>query len=227
MDGNGRWAQRRDLPRTAGHRRGIKTARRIVKAAPDLGIGTLTLFAFASDNWSRPQREVDMLMQLFATHLASEAEHCLREDIRLSIIGRRERLPDALQAAISHAEALTAGCRRLDLRLAIDYSSRDAIIRAAELCEGDPSNLERFAGLLYDGTPITAGKDVDLLIRTGGEQRFSDFLLWECAYAELYFSPIMWPDFNRAALRSALEEFGRRERRFGRVTVRTPSTQVA
>ena len=227
MDGNGRWAQRRDLPRTAGHRRGIKTARRIVQAAPDLGIGTLTLFAFASDNWSRPRYEVDMLMQLFADHLAREAEHCLREDIRLSIVGRRERLPDALQAAIVHAEARTAGGRRLDLRIAVDYSSRDAIVRAAAQCGGDMTTRERFAGLLYDGTQIATCKDVDLLIRTGGEQRLSDFMLWECAYAELYFSPIMWPDFNRAALRSAMEEFGRRERRFGRVLARSRSGLAA
>jgi undecaprenyl diphosphate synthase len=191
MDGNGRWGTRRGLPRVAGHRAGAEAVRRAVTAAPDLGIGALTLFAFSADNWSRPAGEVSALMRLFARYLRSETPELTERGVRLSIIGRRDRLPPALCTAIVEAEHATAGGRRLDLRIAVDYSARTAI---------------------RTGTFIP---DVDLLIRTGGEQRLSDFLLWECAYAELWFTASMWPDFTSADLAAALRDYRARDRRFG------------
>jgi undecaprenyl diphosphate synthase len=218
MDGNGRWANARGLPRVAGHRAGAKAVRRVVEAAPGLGIGTLTLYAFSSDNWQRPPREVGALMRLFRSYLASETARLVENGVRLTVIGRRDRLPEVLARAIAGAEEATAGGRRLHLRLAIDYSARDAILRAASLAGGSAASREEFAALL--GAAAGADEpapDVDLLIRSGGEQRLSDFLLWECAYAELYFTPRMWPDFDAAALAEAVAEFHHRERRFGRV----------
>ena len=220
MDGNGRWAQARALPRSAGHHAGVRTARSVVEAAVRAGIGTLTLYAFSSDNWARPRPEVIALMRLFRRSLLVESKRCLDNGVRLSIVGRRDRLPASLRSTISQAEAMTAGGRNLHLRVAVDYSSRDAILRAAGKAKdvNGPVSRERFSQLLaevdHDPLPVP---DVDLLIRTGGEQRLSDFLLWECAYAELVFSPIMWPDFSEGDLRNALDEFAGRERRFGRV----------
>ena len=196
MDGNGRWATARGLPRTAGHRAGADAVRRVVETAPRLGVRTLTLFAFSSDNWKRPTREVATLMRLFHRYLAAEAAALQENGVRLSVIGRRDRLAATLVRQIAAAERLTAGGRRLHLRLAVDYSARDAITRAAR----DPSHL---------------GPDVDLLIRTGGERRLSDFLLWECAYAELHFTDKRWPDFDASDLESALTDFQGRQRRFG------------
>ncbi|HEX8904849.1 MAG TPA: di-trans,poly-cis-decaprenylcistransferase [Longimicrobiaceae bacterium] len=218
MDGNGRWANARGMPRIAGHRAGARAVRRVVEAAPGVGIGTLTLYAFSSDNWQRPPREVGALMRLFRSYLASETERLIENGVRLTVIGRRDRLPEVLQRAIAGAEAATAGGVRLHLRLAIDYSARDAILRAAALARGRDLPREEFASLL--GVAVGAEEpapDVDLLIRSGGEQRLSDFLLWECAYAELYFTPRMWPEFDAAALGEAVAEFHHRERRFGRV----------
>lgn len=200
MDGNGRWATRRGLPRIAGHRAGADAVRRAVEAAPALGIGILTLFAFSSDNWRRPADEVEALMHLFERYLHSQASECVEKGVKLEIIGRRDRLSPALVSAIESAEQATAGGRRLWLRLAVDYSGRDAILRAARSDGAAPGAL---------------GPDVDLLIRTGGEQRLSDFLLWECAYAELIFSKRMWPEFEGADLEMAVREFHSRERRFG------------
>jgi undecaprenyl diphosphate synthase len=217
MDGNGRWATARGLPRVAGHRAGARAVRRVVEAAPGLGIGTLTLYAFSSDNWQRPPREVGALMRLFRSYLASETAKLIENGVRLTVIGRRDRLPEVLARAIAGAEESTAGGRRLHLRLAIDYSARDAILRAAALASGGETR-DGFAALL--GSVAGAAEpapDVDLLIRSGGEQRLSDFLLWECAYAELYFTPLQWPDFDAAALASAVAEFHHRERRFGKV----------
>jgi len=218
MDGNGRWANARGLPRVAGHRAGAKAVRRIVEAAPGLGIGTLTLYAFSSDNWQRPPREVGALMRLFRSYLASETERLIENGVRLSVIGRRDRLPEVLARAIAGAEAATAGGARLHLRLAIDYSARDAIVRAAALAGGREVERGEFEALL--GAAVGSNEpapQVDLLVRSGGEQRLSDFLLWECAYAELWFTPRMWPDFDAAALAEAVAEFRRRDRRFGRV----------
>ena len=196
MDGNGRWATARGLPRTAGHRAGADTVRRVVEIAPRLDVGTLTLFAFSSDNWKRPTREVATLMRLFHRYLSAESAALQENGVRLSVIGRRDRLAEPLVRQIVAAERLTADGRRLHLRLAVDYSARDAIQRSAR----DPSSL---------------GPDVDLLIRTGGERRLSDFLLWECAYAELHFTEKRWPDFDAGDLECALADFHGRQRRFG------------
>lgn len=218
MDGNGRWANARALPRTAGHRAGVRTARKIVEAATRVGVGTVTLYAFSSDNWSRPTPEVSALMRLLRRSLQIESKRCLENGVRLTIVGRRDRLPSSLVMAIQEAEALTAHGRNLHLRVAIDYSARESIMRAASLAGGEPMNRERFAALLaqanHDPFPI---RDVDLLIRTGGEQRLSDFLLWECAYAEFHFTRRMWPEFTEEEFVKALADFEARERRFGGV----------
>jgi undecaprenyl diphosphate synthase len=207
MDGNGRWAASRGLPRPAGHLAGVENVSRVVEAAPGLGIGVLTLFAFSADNWRRPQAEVRSLMALLAEYLEKETPRSVEKGIRLQAIGRRDRLDPELRAAIACAEALTAGGTRLRLRLAVDYSARDAILAAARgLLELSRVSL---------GTAL--GPPVDLLIRTGGERRLSDFLLWECAYAELVFSRRMWPDFDAADLAGAVREFRGRERRFGAI----------
>ena len=219
MDGNGRWAVARGRPRTAGHLEGVEAVRRAVEAAADLGVGTLTLFAFSSDNWKRPDLEVRTLMRLFRSYLTAEAGKCAENGVRIAVIGRRDRLSPGLVRVIEEAEARTAEADRFLLRIAVDYSARDAILRAAARLQGrDELSREAFARLLAD--PHEDGRpapDVDLLIRTGGEQRLSDFLLWECAYAELVFTDRMWPDFDAADLAEAVREFHRRERRFGTV----------
>ncbi len=217
MDGNGRWATRQGQSRAAGHRRGAAVVRNIVEAAPSLGIGTLTLFAFSADNWQRPSREVSWLMRLFRDYLRSEAARCVETGVRLNVIGRRDRLGPSLRSAIEETEAVTAGGSVLHLRVAIDYSARDAILRAARCLTTDslPSR-ESFSRLLaivdHGGSQAPP---VDLLIRTGGERRLSDFLLWECAYAELCFLPLMWPDFDPSVFAAAVADFRGRERRFG------------
>jgi len=224
MDGNGRWAEERGWPRTRGHREGAGAVRRAVEASPALGITTLTLYAFSSDNWRRPAGEVATLMALFRNFLKSEVGACRREGVRLSVIGRRDRLSATLVRTIEQAEAATAGGRVLDLRLAVDYSSRDAIAAAAGLHQGPTPSREQFGQLLaraQHGDPDTP--DVDLLIRTGREQRLSDFLLWECAYAELLFSSVLWPDFTGEDLREAVEAFHRRDRRFGSLPAICPA----
>ena len=213
MDGNGRWANARGLPRVAGHREGARVVRKVVEGAPGLGVGMLTLYAFSSDNWGRPQREVGGLMRLFRIYLAAETQRCVENDIRMSVIGRRDRLPEPLRRAVDGAEAATADGSRMHLRIALDYSARDALVSAAARLSAGATR-DDFARALGDGAP-----DVDLLVRTGGEQRLSDFLLWECAYAELLFTPRMWPDFDAGALADAVSEYHRRERRFGGVPV--------
>lgn len=219
MDGNGRWAQKRGRPRSLGHRVGANAVRRIIEAAPDLGIGILTLYAFSSDNWSRPEREVRTLFRLFRAHLRWETGRMVREGVRLRVIGRRDRLPHDLVASIAEAEAATAGGRRLLLRLAVDYSARGIILEAirsaigsGKTSEGDMAELIGHA--MNDVGPTV---DVDLLIRTGGERRLSDFLLWESAYAELLFTDKLWPEFTGADLRAAIEDFRGRDRRYGRL----------
>src|SRR2546428_1462276 len=191
MDGNGRWAQRRGLERTAGHRVGATALRRTVEAAPGIGVTALTLFAFSADNWKRPATEVNTLMRLFARHLRTETPRCIENGVALHIVGRRDRFPGPLVEAIETAEARTRNGTRLELQIAVDYSSRQAI-EAVRLLP-----------------------DVDLLIPTGGEHPLSDFLLWECAYAELYFTPTLWPDFGAVDLSAAIAWFHGRERRFG------------
>jgi undecaprenyl diphosphate synthase len=215
MDGNGRWALARGLPRAAGHRAGVETVSRIVEAAPELGIGILTLFAFSSDNWQRPSPEVEGLMALLWIYLAKETPRCVANGIRMEVIGRRDRLDEKLRRAIARTEAATAHGRRLCLRMAVDYSARDAILAAAR--ETSPLSRESLSGAL--------GPPVDLLIRTGGEQRLSDFLLWECAYAEFVFSRRMWPEFGADDLAAALREFRGRQRRFGAVPQTTAKSR--
>jgi undecaprenyl diphosphate synthase len=221
MDGNGRWAMRRGLPRVAGHRAGVAAVRRVVERAPDVGIGRLTLYAFSCDNWRRPSAEVQSIFWLLRAFLRLETERLRQRDVRVQIIGRRDRLAASVLREIDKAECATADGSGLHLRVAIDYSSRDAITRAAAganaaLCmEGPPT--PDVLGPMLTRALIGESGEVDLLIRTGGETRLSDFLLWECAYAELLFTDRMWPDFDQADLDSALEEFRRRERRFGGV----------
>ncbi len=196
MDGNGRWAAERGLPRSAGHRAGARAVERTVEGAPPLGITDLTLYAFSSDNWKRPEAETAMLMRLFYDYLVREAERCRRNDIALVVIGRRDRLSEPLINAVGAAERATARCSRMTLRIAVDYSSRWSIAHGA--------------------APVP---DVDLLIRTGREKRLSDFLLWESSYAELCFVDTMWPDFTGDDLASAVGDFRSRSRRFGGLEV--------
>lgn len=214
-DGNGRWATAQGLARSAGHRAGARAARAIIEAAPGAGIATLTLFALSTANWKRPAAEVHAILRLLHEYLLVETSVLLEQGVRLTIIGRRDRIPKTLRDAIEDAEALTAGGRRLHLRLAIDYSAREAIFHAAcrfyKATELSPESFSRVLEEVYRG----GSTDVDLLIRTGGEQRLSDFLLWECAFAELVFAPQRWPDFTVRDLQAALAEFGRRERTRG------------
>ncbi len=220
MDGNGRWATARGLPRLAGHRAGGKAVRCTVEAARRLGVGTLTLYAFSSDNWGRPQEETSGLMHLFEEHLRKEAPKCLEQGVRISVIGRRDRLSATLLGAVRSAERTTEPADQLWLRLAVDYSARDSILRAARYYrEPAPMTREEFASLLARANNTSVSPDVDLLIRTGGEQRLSDFLLWECAYAELFFLAKMWPEFSAADLESCIREFHSRNRRFGALPV--------
>ena len=216
MDGNGRWASAKGLPRSLGHREGVKAVRRTVEAAPDLGIGVVTLFAFSVDNWRRPRREVGVIMELMADYLRSETDRCVEKGVKVSVLGCTQGIAPGLQSAIREAQARTAGGTALWLRVAFNYSSRDAILSAAARFRRDRDRSKAaFSRLLAQGDEPTA-PDVDLMIRTGGEKRLSDFLLWEAAYAELYFTDVMWPDFGPEDLQSALADYRGRERRFGR-----------
>ena len=219
MDGNGRWARERGRRREWGHREGAKAVRRVVEASPDLGINVLTLYAFSSDNWQRPQREVRLLMKLFRRYLKSEIAELKAEGVRLQVIGRRDRLAPDLVRLIEESEKTTRRCRRLSLRLAVDYSSRDLLVSAVRAAAAG-TDLDRASLSLLLGQAMHTEEptpDVDLLIRTGGEKRLSDFLLWECAYAELVFTDRMWPDFQGDALAGAVSEYSSRNRRFGGV----------
>lgn len=206
MDGNGRWATQRGLPRLAGHKEGANALERVMQAAPGFGVSDLSVYAFSSDNWRRPPEEVSGLMTLFRRYLESEVDRCRARGVRISMIGRRDRLPRSVADLMASAERTTAECRKLHLRIAVDYSSRDSLIEAARQC-GVRSREAMSAAL--------PAPDVDLLIRTGGEQRLSDFLLWESAYAEFVFTDRMWPDFGEDDLRDALRIYGARQRRFG------------
>jgi undecaprenyl diphosphate synthase len=223
MDGNGRWATQRGLSRVAGHRAGASVVRRIVEHAPDAGIRTLTLYAFSQENWQRPAFEVWRIFSLLGIYLRKEREAMRQRGVRLQAIGRRDRLPKKLIRAIEQTEAATEAGRRLHLRVAIDYSSRDAIARAASTALSAWVQRERrHAKECFQETLMRAlaaqGPPVDLVIRTGGEKRLSDFLLWESAYAELVFVDRMWPEFGAGDLDAALLEFRRRIRRFGAVS---------
>ena len=228
MDGNGRWAQARGIPRSFGHRRGAKAVERVVRAAPDLGIEVLTLYAFSSDNWQRPRREVRSLMKLLEDFLRQETERCVEHGVRLTVIGRRDRLKPSIVEAIEAAEATTVGGDRLHLRLAVDYSSRASIASAAGSPLLDSSDPECFALRLNQAIhSALPAPDVDLVIRTGGEKRLSDFLLWESAYAELLFIDTLWPDFGAEDLRNAVADFSQRQRRFGAVLSPDQAAQQA
>jgi undecaprenyl diphosphate synthase len=221
MDGNGRWATQRGRPRTAGHVEGAKAVRTTVEAAARAGVDTLTLYAFSAANWSRPPVEIASLMKLFGQYLFSETRRCVEQSIRVNVIGRRDRLNDNLLRSIEQSERLSASCTGMHLRVAVDYSSQYSILKAAQqaqsLCPAGmdvaPKDFER---LLHevDHSSQWAGP-VDLLIRTGNERRLSDFLLWECAYAELYFSECLWPEFDEGRFHLALEAYAGRQRRFG------------
>jgi undecaprenyl diphosphate synthase len=217
MDGNGRWATERGLPRSAGHVEGARAVRAAVEVAARSHVDTLTIYAFSAANWGRPSGEVSALMRLFGQYLFTETRRCVEQSIRINVIGRRDRLSDSLLRSIEQSERLSAAGSGMHLRIAVDYSSQHSIVEAARRACGE-SNLtsEGFKRLLHevDHCAFPAG-DVDLLIRTGSEQRLSDFLLWECAYAELYFADCLWPEFGERQFRQALDEFAGRQRRFG------------
>ena len=227
MDGNGRWAESRGRPRTYGHKRGVAALRRIVEAAPRHGVRVLTLYAFSSDNWKRPAREVKLLMGLMRHYLQNEAEHCRENGVRLNVIGRRDRLPENLLRAVQRAETITGPANDLILRFAVDYSGRYIVEKAAELWAGgrgasDAMPFRRAIERAMHADPEVP--DIDLLIRSGGEQRLSDFMPWESAYAELWFSPVLWPDFSVRDFRAALSAFSHRQRRYGGLNGQKPRT---
>jgi undecaprenyl diphosphate synthase len=220
MEGNGRWAQRRGLPRTAGHVEGAKAVNEVVEAAARTGVRALTLYAFSADNWGRPSSEVAALMRLLRRYLMTQTGRCIEQSIRINIIGRRDRLSSGLVSAIEQSERLTASCTGMHLRIAVDYSAQYSIMQAARRAGTADVDVDanRFQELLdeVDHSAAPAGA-VDLLIRTGAEKRLSDFLLWQSAYAELFFADCMWPDFGAAGLRAALDYYAGRQRRFGKV----------
>jgi undecaprenyl diphosphate synthase len=220
MDGNGRWATQRGLPRAAGHRQGAEAARQVVEAAIDLGIANLTLFSFSSENWKRPRGEVMDLMGLLRRYLQSEIAELHKNGVRLTIIGERSRLPDDIQRLVAEGERQTAGNRRLRLLMALSYGARQEVVLAARrLAEAvaagrlSPSEIDeaRFAGELF----CADVPDPDLVIRTSGEQRLSNFLLWQAAYSELLFVDKLWPDFGKEDLAAAVAEYVQRDRRYG------------
>lgn len=220
MDGNGRWAKLRERPRTAGHREGVKSVRSVVEESVRRGIRTLTLFAFSSENWQRPRTEVNILMELFMTALRGEVRRLNENDVRLRVIGERSAFPEKLQRRILETETLTANNATLNLQVAANYGGRWDITQAvrqvvADVRAGrlDPDEIDEQAlahRLSFPDLP-----EPDLFIRTGGEQRLSNFVLWQSAYAELYFTDLLWPDFNEEAFGRALDDFARRQRRFG------------
>jgi undecaprenyl diphosphate synthase len=217
MDGNGRWARKRGLPRTAGHVEGAKAVRTAVEVAARAGIDTLTIYAFSSANWARPATEISALMRLFGQYLFTETRRCVEQSIRINVIGRRDRLSDSLIKSIEQSERLSAGGSGMQLRIAVDYSSQHSILEAARrAARGADLDSAAFRRLLNEvDHSVHPASDVDLLIRTGSEQRLSDFMLWECAFAELYFTDCLWPDFDEQRFRSALEDYAGRQRRFG------------
>jgi len=224
MDGNGRWALLRGRPREDGHVAGASAVRRTVESAPAFGITTLTLYAFSSDNWRRPRVEVDNLMMVFQKYFDSECAELIDNDVRVSVIGRRDRISASLGRTIAHIEQRTSAGASLHVRIAIDYSARDSLLTAAgRVAAGVSPTRQAFERSLREAIHAPSGtRDVDLLIRTGGEQRLSDFLLWESAYAELFFTDILWPDFTEADLGSAVQAFATRDRRYGGVLRTSP-----
>jgi undecaprenyl diphosphate synthase len=228
MDGNGRWAQLRGLPRPLGHREGSESVRRTVRACRRLGVRALTLYAFSEQNWHRPPAEVDALMELLREFLLSERQEMLDNGIKLRMIGRRERLPPRVREVLDRIESETAELGEMTLTLALSYGGREEIADAARALavqvatgELDPRRIDE--GLFDAVLPSMEVGAVDLLIRTGGEQRISNFLLWACSYAELHFTDRLWPDWTDVDLYAAIESFQARDRRFGRVSSETSS----
>ena len=218
MDGNGRWASQRGLPRRSGHRAGAKAVDKIVEAAARRGIDTLSLYAFSADNWRRPQSEVGALFTLLRRYLLTQTPRCLERSIRINVVGRRDRLDPSVLRAIEHSERTTAHCRGMNLRIVVDYSARHSLLESCRRMALEPGiDHARFREHLASVDHSAVTPDVDLLIRSGGEKRLSDFLLWECAYAELHFVDCFWPDFDETAFAQALDEYAKRERRFGQV----------
>ena len=213
MDGNGRWATQRLLPRVAGHRQGVESLRRVVRACAERGIAVLTVFAFSSENWKRPADEVSALMELLAGSLAREVPQLSRDGVALHFVGSRDGLAERVRKGLDEAEAQTAGNRRMVLNVCFNYGGRWDIAQAAArvAAAGQPVTEQSIASALA----LAHVPDPDLLIRTGGEKRISNYLLWQCAYSELHFTDCLWPDFDDAALDAALADFGQRERRFG------------
>jgi len=222
MDGNGRWAKARHLPRAAGHRKGMEAVRAVVRAAGDLGVEYLTLFGFSSENWKRPEDEVKDLMGLLRIYLRRDARDLHQQGVRLRIIGDRTRLAPDIQEQLDEVEALTANNKTLTLMIALSYGGRDELVQVARSLAADVANgklaPEAIDEAAFSARLFTEGvPDPDLLIRTSGEQRISNFLLWQMAYTEFVFVDTLWPDFNRESLSAALDIFARRERRYGAV----------
>ena len=220
MDGNGRWAKRRGLPRLAGHKRGVETVRRVVEACPDLGIKYLTLFAFSTENWKRSDEEITGLMQLFRNYMAREAERLIGSDVRLRFLGNRERLPNDILRMMEDLEGRTEDRTKFSLNIALNHGGRDEIARAArriaEKVKSGAISADQITEETFSAHLDSAGiPDPDLVIRTSGEYRISNFLLWQAAYAEYEFVDILWPDFTEKMLSEILDRFGTRERRFG------------
>ena len=220
MDGNGRWARKRLLPRVAGHSRGVDALREVIRACMDRGVGYLTVFAFSSENWRRPVEEVSFLMQLFMKSLQKEVERLHQNGIRFRVIGDLSRFDPSLVAMIRDAEALTSGNTRFNLTVAANYGGRWEILDAVnKMLERNPDQRSGFTeDDLAAGLSTHFAPEPDLFIRTGGEKRISNFLLWQLAYAELYFTDTLWPDFGAKALDKAIESYRTRERRFGRTS---------
>lgn len=219
MDGNGRWAEQRHFPRSLGHRAGLETVRRVVRACLDWDISTLTIYAFSTENWGRPEREVRALMAIFLRNCRRDTERLHEQGVRIRHLGTMEGLSPAVQRALNWSIQRTAGNTRLTMNIAFNYGGRSEIVRAARaaLEQGiDPEKLDEecFAGLL----DTASQPDPDLIIRTGGEMRLSNFLLWQAAYSEYVSTPTLWPDFDASDLWQAVDAFGRRKRRFGKVS---------
>jgi len=226
MDGNGRWARRRRLPRIAGHRRGAEAVRASIRACGERGIEYLTLFAFSSENWRRPAEEVALLMKLFKNALEREVDELHANDIRLKVVGDTRRFDPKIQSLIERGERLTAGNRRLTLTIAANYGGRWDILQAFQrLMRDHPGAAEVHEELLAPYLAMSYAPEPDLFIRTGGEQRISNFLLWQLAYTELYFTETLWPDFDAAALDAAIVSYRSRERRFGRTSEQVEETK--
>ncbi len=228
MDGNGRWAEQRRLPRIFGHQQGVESVRRVVRECLSLGVSHLTLYAFSSENWGRPAEEVAALMELLAQFLSQELDTLMREEIRLRVIGDIALLPPAVRRVLDQTIARSSGNGRLVLNLALSYGARDEILRAVRSLAGQALegrlSLDEIDERRFSASLDTAGlPDPDLLIRTSGEKRVSNFLLWQLAYAEFFFSEVLWPDFSAEELRRAIDDFGTRQRRFGLTSRQGPA----